>query len=134
MPGKRKKGRKTNANVTSYMAHLVDDLNEFEKFRKEILPMLRKDIEKGLEASEMYKKYQAHAAARGITIAMTSLKEANALAAIKDILDRSQGKAVEKKQVELKYAGLTDEELDAKVFSELQELEEVPDSFPDFDD
>lgn len=105
------------------MASVLDELSEFEKFREEILPALRKDLGSGLTAQEVYDKYQAHAAARGITIAMTSTKESSALVAIKDILDRTQGKAIERKIVAGKFDGLSDQDLRALVMTEIDDEE-----------
>ena len=100
------------------MALTLDALAEFEQFREEILPALRKDLGSGLTAQEIYNKYQAHAAARGITIAMTSTRESSALVAIKDVLDRTDGKPVERKVVIGKFDGLSDQELRALAYTE----------------
>ena len=70
-------------------ANLIDELAEFEKFKEDILPALRADLKNGLDAESLYTKYQSYAAARGVTIAMTSGDEGKALQAIKDILDVS---------------------------------------------
>jgi hypothetical protein len=124
MPGKTKKPKNNNRQLRQ-QAQLHDDLAEFEEFRREILPMLRKDIEAGMSAEDMYAKYQAHAAARGITIAMTAADEGKALAAVKDILDRSQGRAIERKENVHRFDKLSDEELDAMLLTEMDEKDVI---------
>lgn len=106
------------------MTTMLDELSAFEEFKKEILPALREDLTSGMEAADLYKKYQAHAAARGITIALTSTNERNAINIIKDIQDRAGGKAVERKVTEHRFADLPEEELDSIVLSEWQRAED----------
>jgi hypothetical protein len=55
------------------------------------------------------------------TIALKSEDDAKALAAIKDILDRTQGKAVEKIETTHKLAGAADSELDALLLTKLKD-------------
>jgi len=99
------------------MASLLDEMSEFERFRHEILPELRKMVTKGASAEAIYRRYQAHAAARTITIAMTEDNPATALAAAKEILDRGGGKAVERKEITVN--DMTDEQLDELIKKEL---------------
>lgn len=121
MPKSRKAAPKSSSKELNKMAHTLDALAEFEQFREEILPALRNDLGSGLTAQQVYDKYQAYAAARGITIAMTSTKESSALVAIKDILDRTQGKAVERKIIAGKFDGLSDQDLRALVATEVDD-------------
>ena len=102
------------------MARNLDDLEAFENFQAEILPELQKLIRKGASADEIYKKFQAHAAARAVTIALTDGDTAKRLAAIKEVLDRAVGKPTETKKVEHKFDKLRDEELDALIMSEAE--------------
>jgi len=92
---------------------VIDELEQFEKFKAEILPVLRKEISKGTPAEEIYKKFEAHLAARAVTIAMTETDTSRAMAAIREALDRSKGKAVERKEITRKYENLSDAELEA---------------------
>jgi hypothetical protein len=94
-------------------ALLLDELAAFEEFRKEIMPQLQQDLKDGLAAEQIFKKYAHFAAARGITIALTDKDAGRALTAIKDILDRTQGKAVERKEIKASISELPDEQLDA---------------------
>jgi hypothetical protein len=106
------------------MASALDALAEFQQFKDEILPELRDALKSGMSAEDLMKKYQAHAAARTITIMMRELDSSKALAAAKDIQDRSAGKAKERTEVEHKFAKLKDDELDSVLLSELGELTE----------
>lgn len=100
------------------MVRTIDDLAAFDKFKEEILPALQKAVAKGVKAKDIMEQYSSHAAARTVTIALTEKDPGKALNAAKDILDRAQGKAVERKEVKHKLQELTDEQLDALLMSE----------------
>ena len=130
MPGskraKQRRGKKPTVNrEDEKMAKKLAELEMFEKFKDEILPALRRDIDKKMTPEEMLSKYAALAAARGISIALSEKDSSKALGAVKDILDRVQGKATERREVKHKYDDLPDEELDAILMSELQDLESL---------
>lgn len=101
-------------------AKALDDLAEFEEFKQSILPALRLELTKGSSAEDIYKKFEAHAAARGITIAMTETDSGKALSAIKDILDRVGGKAKERSEVTHRLTNAPEEQLDALIRSKLE--------------
>lgn len=113
-----KKGQKQNV-AEHRIAHAIDDLAEFENFKENIIPSIRRDLKKGVSAEEIYKKYSSMAAARGITIALTDRDSGKALAAIKDILDRDQGKAKERKDVTHRMDNAKEEDIDAALLSKL---------------
>lgn len=115
------KKRKKNGSAAQYKAiGLHEDLKEFEEFRQDILPMLRKDVKAGMEAEEMMSKYVSYITARGINLALTSEETSHAITMIKDILDRVQGRAVQREEITNKYDSLSDEELDAMLVSKFQ--------------
>jgi hypothetical protein len=101
------------------MARALDDMEEFHKFREELLPVLRQALTSGMTAEEIYTKFQAYAAARTVSIAATEIDSGKALAAIKDILDRTQGKAKERSEVTHRLANAPEEQLDALIMSKL---------------
>jgi hypothetical protein len=78
----------------------------------------------GMSPDEMRKKYKAIIQARLIQTAITS-DDGAALSAAKDILDRSDGKATEKKEVTHRYADMKEEELDAILMSEEEDLKHL---------
>lgn len=102
----------------------IDDLAAFEVFKKELLKEVREDLLAGKSADEIVRKNAALAAARLVTIAATDADAKNAIAAAKDIIDRSQGKATEKKEITHKYQHLSDEELNSLILSEAQDVED----------
>lgn len=122
-PTKRKIVRNNNAGEILRAGNVHETLAQFEEFQAEILPALRNDMSSGMTAEELYKKYQALAAARGISIALGEANSATALSAVREILDRTQGKATENKQVEHKFSKMKDEEIDAVLITQLDELE-----------
>lgn len=118
-----KKERRTGQEEQDAAANLIEELKAFEEYKLEILPMLRSDIKNGTPPEEMRKKYQSYIEARKISIALTDQDSAIALSAARELTDRTEGKAVERKQVTHKYANLKDEELDAILTSEISGLE-----------
>lgn len=106
------------------MVKLLDDLREFESFRNEILPKLQKMLKEGASAQKIYEFAQSYAAARAVSVLMDP-DSTKALAAAKDILDRTIGKPKERHEHEHKYSQLKDEELDALLTSRLKEVEEL---------
>ena len=122
------KGYKTRGYETAEsakMTKLIDQLAEFEKFRETILPAIRADLSNGLTAPELREKYAALVQARIITEALTTPDAGKAATLSKDVLDRSEGKATERKEVSIKYSELGDEELDALLLSEEAELKDM---------
>lgn len=119
-------GRSPKSNYIEHrMARALDELSEFEKFKDELLPELRGDLSRGMTAEEIYKKYEALAAARTVTIAIKETDSGKALAAAKDIRDRVSGKPKESLEIKNKWEKLKDEELDSLILSELSDVDEA---------
>jgi hypothetical protein len=100
---------------------VLDKLAAFEEFEATVAPKLRQMLIDGATAEEVIDETAALAAARIATIAMTEMDSSKALAAAKDIIDRSKGKAVERRELSHKFDKLDDEALDALVISKLKE-------------
>lgn len=111
------------------MDRLFSDLREFEDFRETILPAIRRDLQKGMSAKGLREKYASLIQARQITEAITSPDPRAALAAGKDVIDRAEGKAVEKQEITHKFDNLTDEEFDAVLKSEEEDLKDMKGRF-----
>lgn len=99
----------------------VDDLLAFERFRTEIAPELREMLLNGATTKQILKRFENYAAAKILTIALTEPDSSKALAAAKDILDRSHGKATETKKIEHTLASADEKEIDALIESELSD-------------
>lgn len=127
--GPTRRRAKTGGIAETKMTSLVQDLVEFEDFKEKILPAIKKDLMSGMSAKELREKYSAIVQARQITTAIASQDEGRASAAAKDIIDRSEGKATERKEVTHRYAELKDEELDAILQSEEEELRHMEEHF-----
>jgi len=107
------------------MCNEMDRLAKFEEYDALMLDGLHKDIiNPDITVEQMYQKYSKYAAGRGISIALTEKDVKAALTALRDVQDRAQGKPTEKKEVEHRFAALTDNELDAKLLSELDDMAE----------
>jgi hypothetical protein len=99
------------------MAATLDEIEQLLELKESLLPQLRKDLKAGLTGDEIYEKYKAIAAARVVSIVATEVDSGKALAASKEVLDRSGGKAAEKKEVTHRYGKLKDEQLDSVLLS-----------------
>lgn len=118
---------RTGHQAESATHKLIQDLRDFEEFQETILPALRKDVKAGLTAEQLQKKYSALAQARLISEALTNENAAVAIPAAKDLLDRTHGKATEKKIVKHQFDDMSDEELNAILESEEEDLEHLED-------
>lgn len=107
--------RPRSNRVEHKMAKALDDLAEFEKFQEDILPVLRKAVAESWSAEKLFAhpRTQALLAAKAVTIGLTDRDSSRSLAAIKDVLDRSQGKAIERREVKHQLEKLPDDQLDA---------------------
>ena len=102
----------------------MDLIADFEEFCAYLSPSIRRDLVKGMTEKQILEKYRPVAAARLASIAGTGKKEGVALAAAKDLLDRTAGKAVERKDVTHRLGQLPERELDALLLSEMEEMNE----------
>lgn len=103
------------------LIEILEDLALFEELKKDLLPELREMVKKGEKSSVILEKGRALASARLVTLAATGENPAAALAAIKEVLDRTDGKVADKKQIEHRLAKIDDKELDALLMSKITE-------------
>ncbi len=122
MARRGKKGRLATNKSEHRAVMTLDELSEFREYRSNILKKFQKMLKDGKSSEEILKLAQKIAAARLGTIAATEVDAGRALSAIKDLLDRTQGKAVETKKIEHKFEKLSDDDLDAVVASQLDRL------------
>lgn len=111
------------------MHNLIRDLQAFETFKETILPAIRKDLTNGFTAKQLREKYAALVQARQITTALSSEDAGLAASVSKDVIDRVDGRATEKKVVEHKFSELSNEELDAIIKSEQEDLADMESRF-----
>lgn len=103
------------------MIAAIDELNEFEAFKKDVLPKLRTLISDNAPTKDLLEAARAIAVARLATLAVTEPDAKTALASIKELLERTDGKVTDKKEVTHAMSKLKDEELDALVLSTVNE-------------
>lgn len=109
----------TRNHEENSVVDFLAELQMFDEFKQNIAPRLRAALNKGMRGEDIYKQFQDLAAARAVTIAVQERDSSKALAAVREILDRAEGKAVERKTVTHKLEELSDEQLDAVLLSEL---------------
>ncbi len=107
---------------------LHKNLAEFEDYQT-ILKTIRQDIKKGMTQKELAVKYAPLAQARVISEMLTTDNPTAALAAAKDLLDRVEGKATEKKEVTHRFKEMSDKELNAILKSEEDDLKDMEERF-----
>jgi hypothetical protein len=103
----------------------LDQLAEFEEFKAVVLPQLQELLTAGATSKEMRERLAPLMTARVISIALTEQDSNKALAAIKDQLDRQEGKAKERTETTHKFEHTKEEELDAILLSKLADLAPV---------
>lgn len=123
MSKQRDRGSKVKHAIEERMAGVIDDISEFQAFKKELLPKLRAAIKEGKKPEEIMSMAKSLAAARLATIAAWEPDNKTALAAVKDLLDRTEGKARETKDIRHSLEHAKPEELDAILLSKLGEAE-----------
>jgi hypothetical protein len=103
------------------MAEALDGKMLFDDISEQVLPILRTALSEGWDAERLYKhpKIELLLAARAVTIGIREQDSAKALSAIKDIQDRTRGKAVERIENTHKLEKLPDEQLDSLLLSKL---------------
>ena len=117
------KRHSSNNGQEHVMLRGLDELAQFEEFTKKVPEDLRKDILAGMDSKEIYAKYGNMAAARAVIIMMTEQDSSKAMAAVKDILDRDEGKAIERKQIQHAMHNVDDKEFDALLASEMADID-----------
>lgn len=106
------------------MSKNMDDLAAFEEFRAAIAPELRRMLIKGAKDTEILKKFKSFGAARLVQIIGTG-SEGASLTAIRELFDRTDGKAPVKTENTHKFQKLPDAELDAILESQIKGLEAI---------
>lgn len=105
--------------IENKIASNIDDLDEFEEFRATILPGIRSMLAKGCNAKEILEKYKPLVAARLLNTALVADSQ-HSTTAIKEVLDRVDGKVTTTLDLTHKYDKLKEDQLDALINSKLQ--------------
>jgi hypothetical protein len=125
---KKKSNWPPYANNTEDKLHnLFEALSDFEDFRLKVLPAIQKDLTAGLSAEELRKKYHALIQARQITSALMEVDHAKAAQITQNLIDRTEGKAVERQETTHKFEELPDKELDAVLNSLVKKAKSTDD-------
>ena len=118
-----KKKKKTRENLAPYEEKVYADLELFEQFQRTVIPELRNMVvDSGTSERDIYKYAKKFAAARVVSVVVTEKDNHKALTAAKDILDRANGKATETRKIKHEYEDIPDEQLNALLESELNNV------------
>jgi hypothetical protein len=107
-----------------HMVDVLDELTFFQEFKAELLPDLRKLIAGGAPTKDILERARALATARLASLAALETDSRTALVAIKELMDRLDGKATERKEIKHSMEQLRDEELDALVMTAMKDVSE----------
>ncbi len=105
------------------MLRNLDLLSEYDSYATEVAPILRQAVTQGWSPDKIFKHFQSYLAARAVTIALNDKDSGKALAALKDLMDRSVGKATEKIETTHRLEKLGDADLDKMLASLVSESE-----------
>jgi hypothetical protein len=83
---------------------------------------LQKDLRRGMTSEDLRKKYQPRLTARSIMLALASGDEDVATSNIKDLTDRTEGRASEKAKLPNPLEKLSSEQLEALLRTEIDDL------------
>lgn len=116
----RKQNRKNSGDKEQgKMARDIDGLAEFDTFVNTVLPKLRRMLaDDKSSARDMISFTEKEMAARMITIALTEKDPKVAMTAIKDVMDRSMGKATETHEVTTRFENVSDDDLERMIAQE----------------
>lgn len=98
--------------VDEEMARNLDMLSDYDQYAEDVAPILRKAVAEGWPPAKIFAHFQSYIAARAVTVALNEKDSGKALAAVKDLLDRSVGKAVDRQETTHRLEKLGDEDLD----------------------
>lgn len=115
----------TQKNSEDRVVNLLEDLSEFQRFQKEVLPALRKAVADKKPAKEILELVKAHAAARLGTIALTSFDPAVAIQAIEKVFQRTDGPVTQEHKHEHQFHDLPETQLDALLKTKLAKAQGI---------
>lgn len=125
MSTKHKNIRQNLKDPHNLMARRLDKLAEYEEFTNKVAKPLRKLLLEGKSDTEIIKHFKGYLGARLMHVIMTSRNDNITLNAIREAMDRVEGKPVAKVQNTHKFEKLSEAELDAVIESEIRSLEKL---------
>jgi hypothetical protein len=112
---------RTAQKLQDGQARALDDLAEFETFRDLFAPEIRKMLLDGASDKQIMEKFRPLMAGRLVQIGAAG-KSSDAISAIRELLDRLDGKPKQAIDHTHKLAKLPESEIDAILQSKLQRL------------
>ena len=103
------------------MARNLDKLAEYEMFDSSILPQLQKMVVENWSPDKIRKAFAPLMQARMVQMALGDSKSPNTMKAVKDILDRHEGTAVQRVDNVTTYAKMDRRELAALALQKLKD-------------
>jgi len=103
------------------MVRSLDKLAQYELFDKTIMPSLKKMIVQGWSPEKIRKHFAPLIQARMIQAGLGDVRSAQTMKAMKDLLDRHEGTAVQRVEQKNIYAKMSKKELAALALQKLQD-------------
>jgi hypothetical protein len=104
-----------------WMVQMLDEHDQFKKYQ-EMFKKLLTMVGAGATADELRREFGPAITARAIAMAATTDDGRLFSTLMKDLVDRTEGRAVERREVSHQFQNLTDEELNNVLASELDGL------------
>lgn len=114
----RRHGSKKNSTEDTLLESI--EHKAYLQFKTKMIQSVKEDLMAGMKAEDILKKYEAYAAA---TLVSSLINPKDAVQAAEKLMDRTQGKAVQRNVSTHKFERLSEEELDSLLQSKLSGLE-----------
>jgi hypothetical protein len=122
--GRPKKKQPTTNLAEDAMVRGLDRLAAYDNYRRDISPRVQELLASGASAQKILDSCQELAAAKLVEKALSGQGKEQ-MFALKELLDRSVGKAAEKIEIKSAYNKMSDAELDALLASKMKLLKDV---------
>lgn len=103
------------------MVRSLDKLAEFEMFDKSVLPQLQRMVTENWSPDKIRRAFAPLMQARMVQMALGDPNSPNTMKAVKDILDRHEGTAVQRVDTTTTYAKMDKRELAALALQKLKD-------------
>ena len=123
MARRGKSGRKSSNKVEQNLVSELDEVLGYEQY-KSLLKDLKHALKTNEDPQKVMERAKTYAAVRLASMAATEEDNYKALAVIKELFDRTDGRPTQKQEIEHKYDQLTEEQLDAVALSLVKDNEE----------
>lgn len=122
-----RRGRPPKNKTEDKLVRGLDQLAAYQNYRDNVSPYIQRALEEGWSHEKILASFTELAAAKLVQLALNGTGKEQ-MSALKELLDRTQGRPVEKLEVKGKLEQLSEKELDSLLMTKLAKLEGEDDS------